>query len=203
MRHVHRVIFYALVLVALGWSVIALRANPLALLLDKNSWPLIKTIYVVTFTAAFWPIAYIELVDYIHSRLGKNGALYLAYAKSVQKDLVVATITALVLATIYWMDSATYGLSSIDIAFVGFPFLVNTLYSLIQATQLTLGGQRIRKRAPLILFGIVLTFTGIAAWLLVKNAAGELEPDQALFLQLTILFVSLNFFLSSNFVLHA
>lgn len=203
MRYLHRLIFYPLLLVAIGWGVLALRINPLALLYDLQFFALLKAMYVICFTAVFWPVAYIELVDYLHSRQGRNGRQYLDYAKSLQKDLVVAGLTALVLASIYWLDSVSYGFSGIDIAFVGFPFLVNALYTLIQSTRVTIGGQRVRKRAPLLLFGVVLAFTATAFWLLVKNASGELETDQALFLQLTILFTGLCFFLSSNFMLHA
>lgn len=201
-RYFHRIIFYPLLALALGWGVLALRINPLTMIYEQQFLELLKATYILGFTAVFWPIAYIELVDYLHSRLGRNGRQHLDYAKSLQKDLIVAGLTALVLATIYWLDSVSYGFSGIDIAFVGFPFLVSALYTLIQATQVSIGGLRVRKRAPLLMFCVVLAFTITAFWLLVKNASGELETDQALFLQLTILFCGLSFFLGSNFILH-
>jgi hypothetical protein len=202
-RYLHRLIFYPILLIALGWGVLSLRINPLALLYDLQFFELLKATYIILFTAVFWPIAYIELVDYLHSRAGKNGRQYLDYAKSLQKDLVVAGLTALVLASIYWLDSVSYGFSGIDIAFVGFPFLVNSLYTMIQCTYLSIGGRRVRKQAPLLMFFVVLSVTVVAFWMLVKNASGELETDQALYLQLTILFCGVCFFLSSNFLLHA
>lgn len=201
-KYLHRCIFYPLLVVAFGWGVLALRINPLILIYDLQFFELLKATYIICFTAVFWPIAYIELVDYLHSRLGRNGRQYLDYAKSLQKDLVVAGFTAFVLASIYWIDSVNYGFSGIDIGFVGFPFLVNALYTLIQSTRVSIGGQRVRKRVPLLLFGVVLAFTIAAFWLLVKNASGELDTDQALFLQLTILFCGIYFFLSSNYILH-
>lgn len=111
-------------------------------------------------------------------------------------------ITAVALAGIYWLDSVGYVFSGVDIAFVGFPFLINALYTLVQATQVSVAGQPIRKRAPLFIFCVVLGGTATAYWLLVKNASGELATDQALYLQLTILFSGICFFLSSNFMLY-
>lgn len=202
MLHLHRLIFYPITLTAFCWGFIALRINPFALIFDFKFVELIKAFYIVGFTAAFWPMAYIELVDYVHSRLGKNGKQYLDYSMSLQKDLLVAVITAMVLASIYWLDSVNYGFSGIDIAFVGFPFLINALYTLIQSTGVTIAGKPIRKRAPLLMFFVVLVISATSYWLLVKNASGELDTDQALFLQMTILFSGLCFFLSTNFLLH-
>lgn len=201
-RHLHRLIFYPVVFTALGWCVCALRINPLKLIFEMQFFELLKATYIIGFTAVFWPVAYIELLDYFHSRAGKNGRQHLDYAKSLQKDLVVAGLTALSLASIYWLDSVSYGFSGIDIAFVGFPFLVNSLYTLIQGTRVSIGGQPVRKQAPLFLFFVVLVFAVIAFWMLVKNASGELETDQALYLQLTVLFCGISFFLSANLILH-
>jgi len=203
MRYLHRLIFYPLALVALGWGFLALRVNPLTLLFDFEFFALLKALYIVGFTASFWPMAYIELVDYVHSRFGKNGRHYLDYSKGLQKDLLVAGLTAMALTSIYWLDSVNYGFSGIDIAFVGFPFLINALYTMIQCTQVSLAGKPIRKRAPLIMFCVVLGGSVTAFWMLVKNASGELTTDQALFLQLTILFGGFSFFLNCNFMLHS
>lgn len=203
MRYLHKTIFYSLLLIALGWGCVALRANPFSLIANGQIGELLKITYVVVFTSVFWPIAYIELLDYIQSRRGKNGPNYLDYAISLQKDLLVAGLTAVALVSIYWLDSAPYGFSGIDIAFVGFPFLVNALYTLAQSTRLTISGQRVRLRAPLLIFVAVLGFTLIEFWLLIENSSGNLRTDQALFLQLTILFGGLCFFLSTNFMLHS
>ena len=202
MRYLHRLVFYPLSLVAFFWGFLALRVNPFALLYDFEFLALLKALYIVGFTASFWPLAYIELVDYVHSRLGKNGRQYLDYSRSLQKDLIIAGLTAVALTSIYWLDSVSYVFSGIDIAFVGFPFLVNALYTLIQGTQVSFAGKPIRKRAPLLMFSVVLGGIATAYWLLVKNASGELATDQALFLQLTILFCGFCFFLTSNFMLH-
>ena len=203
MRYLHRLIFYPLALVAFGWGFLALRVNPLSLLFDFQFFALLKAVYIVGFTASLWPVAYIELVDYLHSRLGKNGRQYLDYSKYLQKDLVVAGLTAVILTSIYWLDTVSYGFSGIDIAFVGFPFLVSALYTFIQCTQVTFAGKPIRKRGPLVMLCVLLGGSATAFWMLVKNASGELATDQALFLQLTILFSGFYFFVNSNFMLHS
>ncbi|MDD0998388.1 hypothetical protein M5G20_21315 [Pseudomonas sp. TNT2022 ID1044] len=202
MLYLHRLLFYPLVLISFLWGVCALRVNPFALFYHFEFLALLKALYIIGFTAAFWPLAYIELVDYVHSRLGKNGRYHLECSRSLQKDLIVAGLTAVALAGIYWLDSVGYVFSGVDIAFVGFPFLINALYTLVQATQVSVAGQPIRKRAPLFIFCVVLGGTATAYWLLVKNASGELATDQALYLQLTILFSGICFFLSSNFMLY-
>lgn len=199
MRYLHRLILIPLMLVVFGWELLALRVNPF----DLQFLELLKALYIAIFTVVFWPVAYILLVDYFHSRLGWNGKHYLDYARALQKDLVVAGLTALALASIYWLDTVSYGFSGIDIAFVGFPFLINALYTLIQGARVTIAGQPVLKWPALLAFGVVLAFTSTAFWLLVKNASGELETDQALFLQLTILFSGLCFFMSSNLMLHS
>ena len=203
MLYLHRLIFYPLLLLAFLWGFFALRVNPLPLIYNFEFFALLKALYIVGFTASFWPLAYIQLVDYMHSRAGKNGRQHLDFSKSLQKDLIVAGLTAVALASIYWQDSASYVFSAIDIAFVGFPFLINALYTLIQSTQVRFAGKPIRKRAPLLMFCVVLGGTATAYGLLVKNASGELATDQALFLQLTILFAGFSFFLTSNFMLAA
>ncbi|NTZ96900.1 hypothetical protein FCH79_16585 [Pseudomonas koreensis] len=202
MRYLHRALFYPLMLLAFFWGFLALRVNPIALVYNFEFVALLKVFYIVGFTAFLWPLAYIELVDYVHSRLGKNGRQYLDYAKSLQKDLIVSGLTAVALVGIYWLDSVSYVFSGIDIAFVGFPFLINALYTLIQSTQVSFAGQPIRKRAPLLMFCVVLGATTAVYWLLVKNSSGELATDQALYLQLTVLFGGFCFFLNSNFMLH-
>jgi hypothetical protein len=65
MRYLHRLVFYPLSLVAFFWGFLALRVNPFALLYDLEFLALLKALYIAGFTASFWPLVYIELVDYL------------------------------------------------------------------------------------------------------------------------------------------
>ena len=172
MTYLHRVVFWALLLLAFGWCFYALRTNPIKMLANFEFVETLKTLYIIGFTAIFWPLVYIEAVEYIYSRLGQNGRQNLEYAKSLQKDLVGTTLTALALACIYWLDSASYGLSGIDIAFVGFPLLINSLYTMIQCTKVRIAGKYVRRGAIAFNFLKTLAFTSVAFWLLIKNSSG-------------------------------
>ena len=203
MRNLHRFIFWSLLLAATIWELIALRINPSAVSFDlKQAAQLLKANGIAVASIVFWPMAYLLLVDYLHSRLGKNGRHFQGYARPLQKDLIVAGLTALLLASIYGLDSVSYGFSGIDIAFVGVPFLVNALYTLIQCTRASIAGQPVRKCVLLLVIGLLLAYTTIIFWFLVKNSSGELKTDQALFLQLSILFSGLSFFLGSHYILY-
>lgn len=65
MRYLHRLVFYPLSLVAFFWGFLALRVNPFELLYDFEFLALLKALYIADFTASFWPLVYIELVDYL------------------------------------------------------------------------------------------------------------------------------------------
>lgn len=200
MTYLHRTVFWVLLLLAAGWCFYALRANPIEMLVNFEFLGALKTLYIIGFTASFWPLAYMETVEYIYSRIGRNGLQNLEYAKSLQKDLVVTTLTALALACIYWLDSASYGLSGIDIAFVGFPLLINSLYTMLQCTKVKIAGKHVRRRAIAFNFFKTLAFTSVAFWLLIKNSSGELETGQALYLQISVLLIGLHFFLTNNLI---
>ncbi|MBD8708466.1 hypothetical protein IFT47_17695 [Pseudomonas sp. CFBP 13711] len=198
--YLHRGVFSSLLLVSFVWCLYALRANPLEMLESWDFWGMVKVTYVIGFSAVFWPMIYIEGVDYIYSRMGKNGRQNLEHSKSLQKDLVVATLTALALACIYWLDSVSYGLTGIDIAFVGLPLLVNALYTLVQCTRVKIAGEPVRKKAIFINFCFVFAFIAVTFRLLINNSSGELESDQALFFQVTVVLCGLHFFLTTNFM---
>ena len=203
MRYLHRFIFGSLLLTAAIWELFALRINPFAMSFDMHQAAhLLKANGIAVVSTVFWPMAYVLLVDYMHSRLGKNGRHFQDYASPLQKDLIVAAITALLLASIYAFDSVSYGFSGIDIAFVGVPFLVNALYTLIQCTRVSIGGQPVRKLVLWVAIGLLLAYTMAMFWFLVKNSSSELKTDQALFLQLSILFSGLTFFLGSHYILY-
>ncbi|MFL6875911.1 hypothetical protein ACJ6YJ_13695 [Pseudomonas marginalis] len=203
MKYLHRFIFWSLMVVGVVWGIYALRFNPFSVSGDLYSYfELLKVTYVLGASAVFWPLSYVLLIDYIHSRRGRHGQHFFDYAKPLQKDFVVAGLTALLLAGIYWLDSADYGFSGVDIAFVGVPFLINALYTLVQCTRMKVVGRPVRKRRMFVMAGVVLSYIGVTTWLLVRNSSNELDVDQALFLQITIVFSGLSFFLLSHYTLH-
>jgi len=200
MTYLHRVVFWALLLLAVCWCFHSLRMD-LSVMYEKDDvLGMLGCFYAIGCTAVFWPLVYMETVEYIYSRMAKNGRQNLEYAKLLQKDLVVATLSALALVCIYWLDSANYGLSGIDIAFVGFPLLISSLYTMVQCTRIKIAGKYLRRGVIAFKFFAILALTSLAFWLLVKNSSGEFEIDQALYLQISVLLIGLHFFLTNNLV---
>lgn len=130
------------------------------------------------------------------SASGRNGKLYKSYANSIQKDIVVSLIAALTLGSIYWLDLAKYNFSGIDLGYVGFPFLIYSIYTLFQVMKIKVAGKPVRKLPIIVMFVVVAIFTILAYSTLVKNSSGEYEAYQAIWFQLTILFASFFIFTS-------
>ncbi|MNY30063.1 hypothetical protein D3C86_1641490 [compost metagenome] len=142
------------------------------------------------------------MANFLHSRLGKSGDFFLEQAKSVQKDLIVASITALLLALIYCLDAVEYNFSGIDIAFVGVPFLVSAFYTYIECWQIKVAGKPIRKIVALVLLGGILIMTISAITLLIKNSSSELSVECSIFLQISVILCGLQFFLGGTILLY-
>ncbi len=198
MKYLHKIIFYILFFTAGIWACFTLRANPLVLLFN---FEFLELINVISMTL-LWPIFYIEVCELIYSRLGKNGKLFMGYAKSVQKDLVVATVTSFILASIYWTDSIPYNFSGIDLGFVGMPFVIAAIYSLFQMMRLKIAGKVIRITPVIIMLCIVISFGIYSYSLLSKNSSGDFKTYQAIWYQFTILFGSFFIFTTTSMQLY-
>ncbi|MDU7781670.1 MAG: hypothetical protein E7J86_21920, partial [Aeromonas caviae] len=65
MKYFHRVIFYSLLVLSLVWACFALKTNPFLLLYNFEFFESVKFIYILGGTAVFWPIFYVEIIDYL------------------------------------------------------------------------------------------------------------------------------------------
>jgi hypothetical protein len=142
-------------------------------------------------------------MDYLISSFGQNGKLYKTYANSIQKDIIVSFIAALILGSIYWLDIVKYNFSGIDLGYVGFPFLIYSIYTLFQIMKIKVAGKPVRKLPIIVMFVVIAIFTILAYSILVKNSSGEYEAYQAIWFQLTILFASFFIFTSVSFQKHS
>lgn len=131
---------------------------------------------------------YIEILDYYASASGRNGKLYFKYEKNIKKDIVVSTLAALILGTIYWFSPIEYDFSGIDLGFIGIPFLMHAIYTYFQIMSLTIGGKPVNRLPVVIILVAVAAFTGLSYSVLFKNSSGNFEAYQAIWFQLTILF---------------
>lgn len=196
MTFVHRLIFYLLLLTAFIWACFALDTNPFALLANFEFIESLKFTYIAGFTVVIWPAFYLEVADFIASAAGKNGKLYKGYADTIQKDIVISLVAAVVLGSIYWLDMVDYSFQGIDLAFIGVPFLVHAIYTLGQASKIKVAGKAVKKLPILMMVAAALMFSVLAFMSLLKNSSGEFSALQAIWLQLTILFGS--FFIFTN-----
>ncbi|WP_172119090.1 hypothetical protein [Halomonas hibernica] len=203
MKHFHRVVFYSLLVLSVVWACFALKTNPFSLLYNFEFIESVKFIYILGGTAVFWPMFYVEVVDYLTSSFGRNGKLYKTYSDSIQKDIVVSFVAAIMLGSIYWLDLVKYNFSGIDLGYVGFPFLICSIYTLFQITKIKVAGKPVRKLPIIVTFVVIAMFTILAYSTLVKNSSGEYEAYQAVWFQLTILFASFFIFTSISLVKHS
>ncbi|MDH4610321.1 hypothetical protein [Pseudomonas sp. BN102] len=200
MRTVHRVMFSSLFVIGLVWGLgFALSLAPGMDTIESIGISIALGAFGLT-SAAFWPAGYVLICDYIHSRLDKNGAFYLKYAESLQKDLVISVIGAILLFLVYWLDSADYSSSGIDIAFIGVPLLIGAFYSLIQCCRLKPFGNPVAKVVFLKKTLPAVMYFGVAIGLLIKNSSGELSFPQALFLQISIVLGGLQSYLGCSLI---
>lgn len=197
MKYLHRIVFHSLLLISFIWAYFALKMD-----LRFEFIELIKFIYILGLTVIYWPIIYIEACDYILSVRGKNGKLYKGYAKSIQKDVVVSTISAIALASIYWVDSVPYNFVGIDIGFVGCPFVISAIYTIFQMMQVKIAEKPVNKLPLIIMLLAVSLFAVLSYSLLNRNSSGEFEPYQAIWFQFTILFGSFFIFTSTSMQLY-
>lgn len=198
MKYFHRFVFFALLAASVVWACFALKANPFSLLYNFEFIESLKLLYILGFTAIFWPMFYIEALDYYASASGRNGKLYFKYARSIRKDIVVSTLAALILGTIYWFSPIEYDFSGIDLGFIGIPFLMHAIYTYFQIMSLTIGGKPVNRLPVVIMLVAVAAFTGLSYSVLFKNSSGNFEAYQAIWFQLTILFGSFFIFTSAN-----
>lgn len=198
MKYFHRFVFYSLLAVSVIWACLALKTNPILLLYNLEFVKALKLLYILGFTAIFWPIFYVETSDYLVSVSGRNGKLYSKYAKSIQKDLIVSSLAALMLGSIYWFNFVPYDFSGIDLGFIGIPFLIHAIYTYFQMMSVKIAGKPVRKFPILIMLVIATIFTVLSYSTLIKNSSGSFEAYQAIWFQLTILFGSFFIFANAN-----
>ncbi|MFM5294607.1 hypothetical protein ACEUAI_10275 [Aeromonas veronii] len=198
MKYFHRFVFIILLVASMVWACFALKVNPYSLLYKIEIIESLKLLYILGFTAVFWPMFYIEILDYYASVSGRNGKIYFKYAKSIRKDIVVSTLAALILGSIYWFNPTKYDFSGIDLGFIGIPFLMHAIYTYFQIMSLTIGGKPVNKLPVVIMLVAVAAFTLLSYSVLFKNSSGNFETYQAIWFQLTILFGSFFIFTSAN-----
>ncbi|MCU0092190.1 hypothetical protein N8H72_19615 [Pseudomonas koreensis] len=201
MSRFHSVVFWSLLATGIVWGVFfGVNMSPGIYTLKNLAISAVYVVYGIVL-GFFWPTCYVSLASFLHSRLGKSGEFFLAQSKSVQKDMVVAAVTGGLLVLIYFLDTADYSFSGVDIAFVGVPFLVSAFYTYVECWSIKVAGRPIQKKAALVMLGGILMVTISAIALLIKNSSSELSVESSLFLQVSVILCGLQFFLGDTLLL--
>lgn len=199
----HRFFFFFIFISSFIWAHFALEVNTFKMLYSFEIIDLLKFMYMAGFTVCFWPLFYVELIDYFMSLSGTNGRIYRLNAESMQKDIVVSSVTAMFLSSIYWLDLSPYSFAGVDIGIVGIPFLVYSLYTLFQISRLSIAGKSIRLKPLIPFFVAIMLITIVSHYVLVQNSSGKFETYQAIWFQLTIFFTSFFFYANTNLLFNA
>lgn len=138
-----------------------------------------------------WVLAVIYLYDCIQALRGKNSPYYRELYGELSKDFSIALLTGISLTLIISMSSAQYTLSSIDIAFTGFPFVLLSLYDSIALRKRKILGNRLPKIITRSLIAIQLFTIGIFYYYLIKINSNAFTRSESLWIQVTLLLTAL------------
>lgn len=199
---IHRIAIFSLLAISLGWSCFALKINPLELALQFRYFELLSFSYVVMLTVVFWPIAYIELCDIVCSAQGKNGKIYLGYFKSMKSDILISSLSAAALMSIYILDGVDYNFSGIDLGFTGAPFILSALLKINEMRKKKIAGTTVNKAPIFIMFFVAMAWAFFSYKLLLTNSSGKLSTESAIWYQITILLGSFYFYTSASLQLY-
>ncbi len=193
----HRGIALFILLASLIWGCVALDVNPFYSAHNFEFLNLLYFTYIIGFSAAFWTIFYLELIDIIYSTNGKNGKLYKNYLEPIQENLITVMLSSTALASIYWFDSVPYDFSGIDLGFSGFPFLITSLINLYKMKSINVAGKRVKQFPLIIMFIFVLAASSGAFYILLSNSGRNYEANQAIWYQITIFSASFFVYMST------
>jgi hypothetical protein len=134
-----------------------------------------------------WVVGSIYIYDFAQAVTGGNSPYYQEFYGELKKDFFIALASGLALVFVLYLSSAAYSLSSIDIAFAGFPFLLMSIVDTVTLQKSTIYGARLPKST--IRFQMTLQLFTIDAFIyyLVKINSNAYPPLESLWIQITLL----------------
>lgn len=198
MLKLHKTTYYFILSIFFTWTAVVFYSDIVSLIKTPTSFGFIQLIYVLAISLAFWLLFYLDLVDFIYSRSGKNGNFFLSFSKSIQKDMVVAVAVGIVLLSIYWSDKVQYSFSGIDIGASGVPFLISSIYISLALFKLRIKGLSLNRIPIITALSLKILLFAVFYYLLLTNSSGEFQTHQAIWVQLTVLFASFSIYTRSH-----
>lgn len=155
---------------------------------NYNSWWHLCLLSVLSVS---WILGTIYTFDYIKAMTGRSSPYYQDFYRELNKDFSILLLTGFSLTIIINMSSADYSLSSIDIAFAGFPFLLLSLYDSFALQKVKVAGSRLPKAMTRFLIGLQILVIIIFNYYLILINSGVFHPAQSLWIQITLLLTAL------------
>lgn len=156
-------------------------------------WAMLKAIY----GSIFWAYPLLLIIDIAWSFIGKNPTALNEFYNDFQVDLGIVLSGYLILMLIYAMDGLEYGGNAIDFAALAIPFWVATLRRLCLTLKMTINGQKVNNKILYKAIFVVFVFSAISTIVLVDVASGTLSTMHSIWIQITVVCISLYFHVES------
>lgn len=146
---------------------------------------------LLTAISVSWILGVIYIYDCMQALRGKSSPYYREFYGQLKKDFSIALLTGISLAFVINMSSAHYSLSSVDIAFAGFPFVLLSLYDSFALCKRKIVGNRLPKSITRSLITFQLFTMAIFYYFLIKINSDAFTPAESLWIQITLLLAAL------------
>jgi hypothetical protein len=147
--------------------------------------------FLLSAISVSWILGTVYTYDCILALTGRSSPYYREFYAELNKDLCIALLSGLSLTLIINISSAEYSLSSIDIAFAGFPFLLLSVYDSFELQKRKIVGARLPKTMTRSLIGFQLFIIGVFNYYLIQINSGAFPPAESLWIQITLLLTAL------------
>ncbi|MGY2409755.1 hypothetical protein [Pseudomonas pergaminensis] len=155
---------------------------------QNHSW---WSFFLLSAISVSWILGTVYTYDCIQALTGRSSPYYREFYGELKKDFCIALLSGLSLTFIINISSAVYGLSSIDIAFAGFPFLLLSVYDSFALQKRKIVGVRLPKSMTRSMIGLQLFIIGIFIYYLIQISSSAFAPGESLWIQITLLLTAL------------
>ena len=153
-----------------------------------HSW---WSFFLLSAISVSWILGTVYTYDCIQALTGRSSPYYREFYGELNKDFCIALLSGLSLTFIINISSADYSLSSIDIAFAGFPFLLLSVYDSFALQKRKIVGVRLPKAMTRSMIGLQLFIIGVFNYYLIQINSGAFAPAESLWIQITLLLTAL------------
>jgi hypothetical protein len=156
--------------------------------------------YRQMFGSTMWGAALLFLYDMAMAIIGRNSPYMIEFYSEIKKDLLVCVILTATTFTLFISIPTRYSFSSVDIAFLGLPFLVYSLVDTWESSKLEVAGNKMPRKAIWAMLAMIAIAYIFFFYLLREIVSNRFTSSQALWFQITIFFTSLYAFIGAKLI---